>query len=146
MKLESFITGMLIIGLVSSLSILFLAGVYSSYSTEFTMSDYNDTKFSGMQQTSSLISTMNETKGKIDQITSEESSLYDKLSGLIGGTVGAAKTLFQTEQVASGLLNEGVDSAKLGDSGTLLKATGIALLLLGVIAGIIALYLKVGEI
>lgn len=142
MNIGEFLKGILLLGLVAGLISLFIAGLYSNYSSSII--DYNASEYE-YSELASIQANLNQTKNSIDALNSPTSDIFDKFSGFIGGTVGALKTLMSSVDVSYGMLDKGVEHARLGESGLLLKLTLGAIILLGLIGAAIAAYLKIPE-
>jgi hypothetical protein len=145
MKLTPFISGLLVIGLVASLMTLFITGVYTSYSDEMTLADYNGTKYAEYSQMESIYENLNKTRGSLEKMNSPYSDVTDKLSGFFSSVVGAVKSLLGVADTATMLIDTGTRDSKLGESADYVKMTLIALLVLGIIGILIKYYLKVDE-
>lgn len=137
MKVGGYIAGVLIVGLISSLFVLWLANLNAAYSPGgYNSTEYQYSEFEGISDD------MNSTRDDISKLNSPQSDLVDRATGFIGATVGAISTLSHSIELSLGIISSATEDAHLGESGNLVRNTLIALVILGLLLALIAAYLR----
>ena len=137
MKIGGYIEGVLIVGLISSLFVLWLANLNAAYSP----SGYNGTSYK-YSEFESIKNDMNGTRNDIAIINSPNSDVVDRATGFIGVIANAVSTLSNSVMVSIGIINSATQDAHLGESGNLARGTMSALVILGLLLALLAAWLR----
>lgn len=137
MKIGGYVAGVLIVGLLSSLFVLWLANLNSAYSP----GGYNETGYK-YTEFESITNDMNKTRDDISEINSPNSDLVDRATGFVGVIAHAVSTLSNSVMVSVGILDSATQDAHLGQSGVLVKQTLTALVVLGLLLALLAAWLR----
>src|SRR3990172_7360994 len=100
MKLTPFISGLIVIGLLSSLVTLFIVGIYGSYSGEISLPDYNSSRYTHYDKMGEIYIEMNESHKSLEEANDPGKGITERLTGFLGGVVAAGKDLLGTDSTA----------------------------------------------